>query len=266
MKNLNYQKILGKMLRQMQGIGLAQMDTIQLLNRHDIKFVFEQGKLLPLLICLSRHYRILEVEGQRSFKYNTLYFDTPDFFLYRQHHNGKKNRYKVRVRRYLDSGEIFLEVKFKSNKGKTQKTRKLIAEVPYVLDAPAYQEVLKPMGRDLEIGVRNFIPTLWTNFRRITLANPEDGERVTIDLDLCFKSEITGGKVEKKCGLVIAELKREKAAQPSEFQVVAKKLGILPSGMSKYCLAVGLLNPDIKSNEFKTRIRSYLNSDVEKVS
>jgi SPX domain protein involved in polyphosphate accumulation len=66
---------------------------------------------------------VLEINGARLHHYQTLYFDTRDFALYSQHHNGQRARYKVRVREYLDSEMAFLEVKRKTNQNRTIKSR-----------------------------------------------------------------------------------------------------------------------------------------------
>ena len=43
--------------------------------------------------------------------------------FYNDHHNQRVNRHKIRFREYVDSGLIYLEVKCKTNKGKTVKKR-----------------------------------------------------------------------------------------------------------------------------------------------
>ncbi len=50
-------------------------------------------------------------------------FDTPEFELFRWHHAGGRNRYKVRARQYVESRYTFLEVKHKTNKQHTVKSR-----------------------------------------------------------------------------------------------------------------------------------------------
>ncbi|MGK0279252.1 MAG: hypothetical protein ACI9RU_002028, partial [Litorivivens sp.] len=100
-------------------ISLSEMEGTALLDRTDTKFMLDQGTLIELLKEVQGDYRILEVKGIRMNRYKTLYFDTPDLDFYHLHQNGKKNRHKVRSRKYLDSDLCFLEVKFKNNKGRT---------------------------------------------------------------------------------------------------------------------------------------------------
>ena len=48
--------------------------------------MFVVDHLYPALASLTEHYRILEIDGVRLHRYGTLYFDTADSALYRQHH------------------------------------------------------------------------------------------------------------------------------------------------------------------------------------
>ena len=59
----------------------------------------------------------------RLHHYQTVYFDTVDLALYTAHHDQRRNRYKVRSRRYVDSSQAFLEVKHKVNSNRTIKSR-----------------------------------------------------------------------------------------------------------------------------------------------
>ena len=92
-------------------ITLENMVSVALLNRTETKFTMPIGKLLSILPAIRQDYQMLSVCGQRLSHYRTLYFDTPDFDLYRMHVNGYADRYKVRSREYTVSGLSFLEVK-----------------------------------------------------------------------------------------------------------------------------------------------------------
>jgi len=94
-------------------IGLAQIEDMALLHRIDTKYVLSEAQLYQALSHLASTYHVLEIEGRRQQNYQTLYFDTPGFALYLQHHNGWRSRYKVRSRVYVDSGMTFFEVKHK---------------------------------------------------------------------------------------------------------------------------------------------------------
>ncbi len=66
---------------------------------------------------------VLQIDGQRVFDYESVYFDTDDFTLFRHHLQGRRRRYKVRTRTYLASGLCMFEVKLKGARGQTVKER-----------------------------------------------------------------------------------------------------------------------------------------------
>ncbi len=100
-------------------ITLDEMDGVKLQDRVDTKYVFGLATLPAVLDEMLPHYRLLEVDGVRGSHYRSLYFDTPGLRDYRDHHNGRTLRRKVRFREYLGSGLCYLEVKRKTGSGRT---------------------------------------------------------------------------------------------------------------------------------------------------
>jgi hypothetical protein len=226
-------------------ISLNQMDEVQLMNRTDTKFVFEYDLLEKVLGEIKEHYFILDINGTRLSAYRSLYFDTDDFKFYHEHHNGKKNRNKVRFREYIDSGLCFLEVKKKNNKGKTIKERVKVPEIPGTMTDEGKQFVHDIMGREEVLVAKH-----WNMFSRITLVNKSIKERLTIDLDIKFKGDNSETDLEK---MVIAEVKQEKVNYASAFMRIIKENGVRPFRISKYCMATASLYPLLKNNNFKPK-------------
>jgi len=240
---------LNNILKQLDPISLKEMDRVKLQNRTDTKFVFE-ADLLPVIISdIKDFYSILEIKNKRTNSYKTLYYDTKELQSYIEHHNGKANRIKVRFRKYIESDLNYLEVKLKNNKGRTVKSRKKINDIESVL-SPISKEFIEEnsfyKSDDLH-------PVLWNEFTRLTLVSKTKNERLTIDLNLEFKSFSNNLKKDIP-HVIIAEVKQEKASTNSEFIQILKKCGIRKSGMSKYCVGTALLNKDLKQNNFKERI------------
>ena len=104
------------------------MNLVKLLNRKDTKFVFHYSKLDYLLERLSSTYKLLQVNGINTFTYQNTYFDTEDNLFYNQHHNEKRNRYKVRFRQYSGTDDCYFEIKTKNNKNRTIKKRLKVEE------------------------------------------------------------------------------------------------------------------------------------------
>ena len=238
-------KAINNILASFESISLNQMDEVKLMNRTDTKFVFEYSLLNKIMEEIKAHYYVLDIDGIRLNAYRCLYFDTEDFKFYFDHHNGKKNRNKVRYREYIDSGLCFLEIKKKNNKGKTIKERIKVPKIPDTLTEKGNSFVHQIMGTDDVL-----VPKHWNKFSRITLVNKHIKERLTIDLDITFETS------ERQCQLgdmVIAEVKQEKVNYASTFMRVIKKHGVRPFRISKYCMATASLFPILKNNNFKPK-------------
>jgi hypothetical protein len=205
--------------------------------------------LEELLRLASDSYAVQEIEGHKIMPYSTLYFDTEQCTMYAQHQRGKKNREKIRVRRYEGSGLCFLEVKRKNNKGRTDKKRIQIPE--RMPDTANYEEFLSKYSR---YSGDVLIPQLSNNFRRMTLVNAAMTERLTIDTDLRFFNEVTGLEQDME-NLAIIEVKRDGLTY-SPVLAMLNQLRIHESGFSKYCIGMTLTNHELKSNRFKERIRA----------
>jgi len=225
-------------------ISLKEMDSVKLQDRVDTKFMFRDIHLPALLKEMVNSYRVLEVATYRYSNYETLYFDTDDFSLYRQHHNGKLNRFKFRSRKYVESNLHFFEVKFKSNKGRTIKDRIKHHEIVKDLEGKAKEFLVEASGHD----AGDYKAQIWVNYRRHTFVSKTTEERLTIDTNLTFIDE----KNEKTYnGLVIAEVKQGSARDKSPFVALMKKYHVREKSISKYCLGVISLHPEIKHNRFK---------------
>ena len=233
-------------LRQFEPITLKEMDGVKLMNRTDTKFIFNVSHYATVMNEIMEHYRVLEVEGKRISRYETLYYDTGKFDLYNKHHQGKLNRYKIRHRTYVESNLGFLEVKFKNNNGRTIKTRISQKDIPYSWNSES-ELFLKQM---LPFQPQVLVPVIWVNYSRLTLVNRRSAERLTIDLGLEFKNNGTCRKLEK---LVIAEVKQEKR-QASPFMQVMRKYHHREGSISKYCMGIAFTCNEVKKNNFKSKL------------
>ena len=200
---------INNLIQSFEPITLAEMDSVKLMDRRDTKYAFRQDELLVFLSQLKESYRILEVNNSRLISYESLYFDTPDFELYNHHHRGRYNRYKIRSRKYVQSGMSYFEIKFKSNKGRTIKKRIKQKDIYEVIDndAKIFLESHTVMTAE------SLQAKMYVGFNRITMVNRTTPERVTIDLNLFFRNSEQRKDVEN---LVIAEVKQDKSSR-SEF-------------------------------------------------
>ena len=243
---------------------LEGLNALKLLKRYDTKFVFCREKLMQVFDFLSKQYDILEIDNRRYFKYESLYYDTDEYFFYHQHHNRKYDRYKIRFRTYIDLNQCFFEVKHKNNKKKTIKSRLLLNNNS---DFNILSEESKSFAKNrIALSNRDIIdqinPKLEVNFDRITFADHVNKKRLTIDLNLSFTNKNSFQK--KLDNLVIAELKSDNCSCNSQFSQYLKGLKIYPARFSKYCIGLAVTEKNIKSNRFKKNLLKLNNLNQRK--
>ncbi|MDD3077967.1 MAG: polyphosphate polymerase domain-containing protein [Paludibacter sp.] len=231
-------------------ISLADMNKVKLLDRLDKKYMFHVSKFPDILAHAMSDYYALVIDGKNYAAYETTYFDTPDYQMYTMHHNGKLNRYKVRFRTYVDSNLNFFEIKFKTNKGRTIKSRIMLPEKDLSLTG----DVKKLLEKKTAYKAEDLVPAMQVNYNRITLVNKKMTERITLDFNLDYMSH--GKKVEIP-ELVIAEIKQDRSDK-SPFVTIMQEKRILPVSLSKYCLGIASIVENVKLNNFKPKVR-YVN-------
>ena len=236
-----------ELLDPFEPITLQEMDRVKLMNRMDTKFAFRFSDLNTLLPLLTLNYRVLTIEGTNTPHYESLYFDDERFSFFRDHHNGKGDRFKVRIRKYVESNLFFLEIKHKI-KGRTDKKRIVTDQFNEVLPESDLAFVHKELQAN-----KNLVPTMWNSFQRITLVSKTENERLTLDFNILFEKD--GVKKSFK-QLVIAELKQEDLNRNSVFYQLMKEQRIRPYRLSKYCLgSVEIYGKDkLKFNRFKKKL------------
>lgn len=229
-------------------IFLHETDQVKFMNRTDRKYWFNLNDLSAVLNSLHHYYYLLQIEGECKMPYFTTYFDTPDNEMFTTHHNGKLNRFKIRKRFYEVSGIGFLEVKFKSNKGRTFKKR-----IQTNTSANIFSDEEKDFinlntpysASDLNFALEN-------RFTRITLVNKNFNERCTIDSNLKYFYK---GKFTDLKNLVIVEIKSDRNSEDSPLKIALRDNRIKYSGFSKYCIGRSVTNDQLKRNAFKPKLR-----------
>jgi hypothetical protein len=227
-------------------ISLQDMSDVALMKRMDTKFVMRSRDLGMLLDAVEQDYHILEIDGLRSHSYASLYFDTPSYKFYVDHHNRKLRRSKVRMRKYLDSNLSFFEIKQKDPKGETSKSRIRIADLDHNLLKANMGFVHDVLDQNIHLH-----PTISNSFDRITLVHKGQRERVTIDRDIQFVYKDQQHKLQ---GVSVVEIKQERINRDSTIHRSLKKINLRPMRISKYCIGMVSLYPEIKYNRFKQKI------------
>lgn len=244
-------KEINEIIANFTAVSLEETEAVKLMSRIDRKYWFHVSKLIPLLEGALAFYDVLEINGQRLMEYQTTYFDTPEDTMYIKHHNRKLNRHKIRQRKYLSTDSSFLEIKFKTNKKRTIKKR---IETNFGTHDFVHSE-LDFIGERTPFEGDQLTPSLNNKFKRITLIHKKKLDRCTIDIAPVFWNENGKSQFEN---LVIFEVKRGRSLKSSPIVLLLRKLKIKQRGLSKYCTGRATLDPGLKQNAFKPRLRFLL--------
>jgi hypothetical protein len=243
----------------LEPVTLAELDALaSLQTRRDRKYVVRRAELDGLLGELGGKARILEIDGSRTFRYRSVYFDTPDLALYLAAAHGLPRRAKVRTRTYVDADACVLEVKVRDGSGRTVKHR-----FPYFVDdamrlTDAARRTIASIGAPLAAGARG--ATLVTSFERATLLLGANG-RATIDVDLGFAS--VDGRSTHMEEVAVIETKSTHGA--TRLDRVLRAAGHRPHRFSKYGTGLAAVRPDLPSHRWRRALSLTGLADLRRV-
>lgn len=250
-------------------LALADFDIILLedvpegaqMVRIDRKYAFPVSRIPDVLENMKPWYSIVMAAGKRVSLYNSTYLDTPDFLFFNRHQRGYLHRNKIRYRSYPNTGTTFLEIKHKSNKGTTQKERILVENQSFELDNDSRRFLSEGIS---EIDPDTLKLSAQVNYQRIQFISKDQHERFSIDFGIhahLDENSVEFGPV------AILEVKQDyRFASPIVLQM--RDMRYFEVSMSKYCLALTMLKPNLKSNRFKEtlrRLRKITNEKSEPV-
>jgi hypothetical protein len=237
-------------LTRLAAVDLDELnDLAALQTRTDRKYVIGAEQLDALVERVGDQTRVLDIDGRRTFGYESVYFDTPRFDSYLGAAHRRPNRFKVRRRTYLETGGCTLEVKLRSRRGQTVKHRQAHTGRADVLDAgdQAYLRtfgVLEPVALALHAVLR-------TRYERTTMI--VDTSRVTIDLDVtCSNDDGAVGLGDR----IVVETKSDGSA--SIVDRALWSMGHRPATISKYGIGIAALHPDLPHNKWHRVLRRHV--------
>ncbi len=236
-------------------IGLKQLNAkADMLKRLDNKYVIREKVLRQALDQLILHFDILEIDGKREFTYDTCYFDDAKNSSYFDHLRGRRQRFKVRVRKYLDAKMCFVEMKLKDKRGITIKKRlNYVVEKYGTLDESAWNHIVSSYkelyGRDFAYVLA---PVVEMRYKRITLVAKAGGERMTIDYRLAFSGDGRTYSIDENTFIV--ETKSSNANGIADK--ILRSMHQHPiKACSKYCVARAALQGVSRNNRFLPALR-----------
>ena len=240
-------------------LGLEDIESVALMDRYDSKFLVPEHWLSHTLTQLPNH-AVLSIANSLSTTYRNLYFDSADNVCVQQHVRGKTSRFKVRIRHYTNTEVTFLEVKLRDVYGKTAKHR--VVRNVATWDAPLNDAEREFLHRHLGDIALQLSPVLESRFERFTLVDLKEGERLTFDLGVEFKTPGTDGDWHAPLAHVsVVEWKQNSVNhQGSLIQALRshpERRGPLgrPLRMSKYLLGRQTLQPDLDFKTYRPALR-----------
>ncbi|MDA0563197.1 polyphosphate polymerase domain-containing protein [Streptomonospora sp. S1-112] len=244
------------------GMELAEvLERAELQTRRDRKYLLRREVFLAFLHRLAdqEDWSILQIGGMRRFRYSSTYFDTPDLLTFRQHRQGRRRRFKVRTRSYLDTRTCTFEVKLEGARDATVKQR---TAHPFDLRDELTEEARAFLAEVLRAGYGiappdELIRTAVTGYWRRTLVQRSGTARITCDTGLVCRSE--AAEVIADPNWVVVECKS--AGPPTAADAALAELGVRPTRISKYCLAAAVLHPGLRANPWRRSLRDWFGTE-----
>ncbi|HEU5127534.1 MAG TPA: polyphosphate polymerase domain-containing protein [Glycomyces sp.] len=241
------------MFAHLPAIGLGELvETAELQTRVDRKYLVDRAALAALLADLAGELAVLEIEGERRFSYESVYFDTPALASYFGAARSRRRRFKVRTRTYLDSGRCMLEVKTRAGEATVKRRWAYRAEDRHRLTAGG-RWLVETSGA-VPVRTEDLAPAMVTRYLRATVLHRPTGTRLTCDTGLRF--EDFGGLA----GAMSAETAVVETKSPGGAGPVDRWLwgaGHRPCRISKYGTGMAFLHPDLPANKWNLTLRRH---------
>lgn len=245
-------------LAQLPAVSLADlMEFADLQVRVDRKYIVPANLVSRFAADALPRAAVLTIDGHTIFGYESVYFDTLDLVAYRAAAHGRRRRFKVRTRTYLDSGSCMLEVKTVGGRGETVKRRvDHRFEDRATITSAARYVLQQSLGDAADVSALR--PTLTTTYHRSTLVDPEARTRVTVDVGLvCAAPDGSSAALDDH---VIVETKSPGGPTPADRWLWSA--GHRPVKISKYCTGLAALDGSLPANTWTRTLRRYFDSDA----
>ena len=238
---------------ELPAISLADLnEAASLQMRVDRKYVVNEKQLLAMIGAIATRLAALEIDGQRAFAYESVYFDTPAFESYLSAAHRRRARFKVRTRSYLDGGFTMLEVKTRGARNVTVKNRQEYGFENRAIVVPESHPFVDSVTGRVGLGAQ-LSPVLTTEYERTTLVDLDDIARLTVDANLrCtdWKSD----QVQLGASYVV---ETKTSGPPSTADRWLWSRGIRPTKISKFGTGLAALNPGLPSNKWHRTINRH---------
>lgn len=244
------------LLESLPAVSLPRLvEEAALLRRLDRTYVVPAASLPELVRSFAARdpgLSVLEISGRREHRYSSTYLDTDGLASYLGAARGRRRRFKVRSRHYLDTGASFAEVKTRGPRGITVKARRPRSG-PHVEEHRFVAAQLRGAGVP-SVDVSELRPTLTSAYTRVTLWLPHSGSRVTLDSDLVWS--LPEGSTAAVPGVAVVETKSPPGAGGVDRALWSRHLR--PVRLSKYGAGLALLHPELPAHRWHRVLDRHL--------
>ncbi|WP_236567793.1 MULTISPECIES: polyphosphate polymerase domain-containing protein [unclassified Nocardiopsis] len=245
----------GAALAALRPLSLAEAnERAALVTRSCRKYLVPAELLGPLFQGAGNRFGALSINGLRVFRYSSTYLDTPCLRAFRDHRQGRRVRFKVRTRTYVDTGTRMFEVKLKGARGVTDKVR-TAHDGPADRLTPATRRFLDDALRAYGVEPPDaLVASAVNDYRRTTVVDLSGAERVTVDTDLVGYRD--GWSVRMRPDVVLLEVKTRGGLTATERRL--HEFGVREAGFTKYGATVAALDPDRRGNRWHRAMAACL--------
>lgn len=252
----------GARLTHLLGLGrLAPVSLEEVVARADLsvrvdrKYLVGVPVAVKLIGALADSHQVLHIANRRYTSYRSTYFDTPDLTSCRAHIQGRRRRWKVRSRLYVEDAVCRIEVKAKTGRGDTDKIATLIDPGRYgQFDEEAHDFVARALEcAHPDLDVSRLAPTAELACVRTTMVDLAAGTRATFDWRV--NGALRSGRVWIDEAYLVVETKG--GATPAAADRALLALGARPRGFSKYVAVASSLYPELPDNDVRA-LRGHL--------
>lgn len=236
-------------------IDVEGMDSLAALEqRFDRKYIVSEEEANNFFSMMPGSLTALEIDGKRSFAYESWYFDTANLESFRATAHRRRRRWKVRTRTYLDAKKSMVEVKLRDQRGQSVK-RRLPEDFSLApnLTMKGAQFVNEVLGR--EGLAATLTSTLQTSYERISVVDVENGVRLTADLGVKCQSVV--GKEALIKGVVI---ETKSLRGPGPIDRALWRRGHRPVRLSKYATGMAAVHIELSRNKWHQTINQHFRS------
>jgi hypothetical protein len=206
---------------------------------HETKFLIPLEKA-PLVLAFAREHLEPDPHGhgphRDEYLVQSIYFDTPEFHVFRKH--GSYGRAKYRVRRYGNADWLFLERKLK-RQGLVRKRRTEIG----LEELPAITKLPEAAWYRRRLDLRKLNPLMYIQYARAARMKltAEGMLRLTVDQALRFDTEVNGEWPRTEGAPFLTEfavLELKYLTLPSIAKKMIEEFNLSPGAASKYRMAI----------------------------